>query len=40
VAATAAGTKRYPLIDVPEDLVWAVAGKASPWVANSVWAAR
>jgi putative membrane protein len=40
VAATAAGTKRYPLIDVPENQVWAVAGQASPWVAHSVWAMR
>ena len=40
VAATAAGVKRYPLIDVPEDLVWAVAGEASPWVADSIWAVR
>jgi putative membrane protein len=40
VAATAAGTKRYPLIDVPENLVWAVAGQASPWVADSIWARR
>jgi putative membrane protein len=40
VAATAAGIKRYPLIDVPEDLVWAVAGEASPWVADSIWAVR
>jgi putative membrane protein len=40
VAATAAGTKRYPLIDVPEDQVWAVAAQASPWVAGSVWARR
>ncbi|MGH3533045.1 MAG: PH domain-containing protein [Mycobacterium sp.] len=38
VAATAAGTKRYPLIDVPEDQAWAVAAQASPWVADSVWA--
>jgi putative membrane protein len=38
VAATAAGVKRYPLIDVPEDLVWAVAAEASPWVADSIWA--
>jgi putative membrane protein len=38
VAATAAGTKRYPLIDVPEDQAWAVAGQASPWVAESIWA--
>ena len=40
VAATAAGIKRYPLIDVPEDLVWAVAAEASPWVADSIWAVR
>jgi putative membrane protein len=40
VAATAAGTKRYPLIDVPENQVWAVAAQASPWVADSVWARR
>ena len=38
VAATAAGTKRYPLIDVPEDQAWEVAAQASPWVANSIWA--
>jgi putative membrane protein len=40
VAATAAGTKRYPLIDVPENQAWAVAATASPWVAESVWARR
>ena len=40
VAATAAGVKRYPLIDVPENLVWAVAAQASPWVADSIWAIR
>jgi len=40
VAATAAGVKRYPLIDVPEDLVWAVAAEVSPWVAESIWAVR
>jgi putative membrane protein len=40
VAATAAGTKRYPVIDVPENQVWAVAAQASPWVADSVWARR
>jgi putative membrane protein len=40
VAATAAGTKRYPLIDVPEDQAWAVAATASPWVADSMWARR
>ncbi len=40
VAATAAGVKRYPLIDVPEDVAWAVAAEASPWVADSIWAIR
>ncbi|HWF69433.1 MAG TPA: PH domain-containing protein [Mycobacterium sp.] len=40
VAATAAGIKRYPLIDVPENQVWAVAAEASPWVADSMWATR
>ncbi len=37
VAATAAGVKRYPLIDVPADLVWSIAAEASPWVAESIW---
>jgi putative membrane protein len=40
VAATAAGIKRYPLIDVPENEVWSVAAQASPWVADSIWAIR
>ena len=40
VAATAAGMKRYPLIDVPENQAWAVAAEASPWVADSIWARR
>jgi len=40
VAATAAGVKRYPLIDVPEQQAWSVAATASPWVAGSVWATR
>lgn len=39
VAATAAGTKRYVLIDVPAELAWAVAAMASPWVADSQWCA-
>ncbi|CAM3377505.1 PH domain-containing protein [Mycobacterium frederiksbergense] len=37
VAATAAGTKRYVLIDVPAELAWTVAATASPWVADSQW---
>ncbi|MGA8330664.1 MAG: PH domain-containing protein [Mycobacterium sp.] len=40
VAATAAGIKRYPLIDVPEDQAWGIAAQASPWVADSIWALR
>ncbi|MGH3633473.1 PH domain-containing protein [Mycobacterium sp.] len=40
VAATAAGVKRYPLIDVPAELAWSIAATASPWVADSVWAIR
>lgn len=39
VAATAAGTKRYVLIDVPADIAWTVAATASPWVADSQWCA-
>lgn len=39
VAATAAGTKRYVLIDVPAEMAWTVAATASPWVADSVWCA-
>ncbi|MGU3501322.1 PH domain-containing protein [Mycobacterium sp. C31M] len=37
VAATAAGTKRYVLIDVPAETAWSVAATASPWVADSQW---
>jgi len=38
VAATAAGRKRYEVIDVPADRAWSVAAEASPWVAQSFWA--
>ncbi|BBZ00981.1 membrane protein [Mycolicibacterium chitae] len=38
VAATAAGTKRYVVVDVPAEWAWTVAATASPWVARSVWA--
>lgn len=38
VAATAAGTKRYEVLDVPAESAWTVAATASPWVAESVWA--
>jgi putative membrane protein len=40
IAATAAGRKRYQVIDVPAELAWSVAAEASPWVAESVWARR
>jgi putative membrane protein len=40
VAATAAGRKRYQVIDVPAELAWSIAAAASPWVADSVWARR
>jgi putative membrane protein len=40
IAATAAGRKRYEVIDVPAQLAWSVAAAASPWVADSVWARR
>ncbi|PJK18834.1 PH domain-containing protein [Mycolicibacterium goodii] len=38
IAATAAGQKRYEVIDVPAGQAWAVAAAATPWVADSVWA--
>ncbi len=38
VAATAAGVKHYQVIDVPAEIGWAIAGTASPWVADSEWA--
>ena len=37
IAATAAGTKRYVVIDVPADQAWAIAAQASPWVADPEW---
>jgi putative membrane protein len=40
IAATAAGRKRYQIIDVPVGLTWTVAAEASPWVADSAWARR
>jgi putative membrane protein len=40
VAATAAGRKRYRVIDVPAEMAWSVAAEASPWVADSSWARR
>jgi putative membrane protein len=40
IAATAAGRKRYQVVDVPAELAWSVAAAASPWVADSMWAQR
>ena len=38
IAATAAGVKRYEVIDVPAELAWTIAATASPWVADNAWA--
>ncbi|ORA52489.1 hypothetical protein BST22_12720 [Mycolicibacterium chubuense] len=38
VAATAAGDKRYELVDVPADTAWSIAATASPWLTSSDWA--
>jgi putative membrane protein len=38
IAATAAGQKRYRVIDVPAAQAWAIAASATPWVADSAWA--
>ena len=38
VAATAAGVKRYELIDVPADIAWSIAATTSPWVGMTTWA--
>ena len=38
VAATAAGVKRYQVIDVPAELAWSIAAEASPWLADTRWA--
>ncbi|MBU9762900.1 PH domain-containing protein [Mycobacterium sp. TNTM28] len=38
IAATAAGEKRYAVLDVPATQAWAVAVAASPWVADNGWA--
>ncbi len=38
IAATAAGVKRYQVVDVPAELAWSIAAQASPWVADNQWA--
>jgi putative membrane protein len=40
IAATAAGVKRYQVIDVPAESAWSIAAAASPWVADNEWARR
>jgi putative membrane protein len=37
IAATAAGVKRYEVIDVPVDVAWSIAATTSPWVGASAW---
>jgi putative membrane protein len=38
IAATAAGVKRYQVLDVPADWAWSVAATATPWVGETAWA--
>jgi putative membrane protein len=38
IAATAAGVKRYQVLDVPAELAWSIAAQASPWVVDNKWA--
>jgi putative membrane protein len=38
IAATAAGVKRYPVLDVPEQLAWSVAAATTPWLDETRWA--
>ncbi|WP_454788292.1 PH domain-containing protein [Mycolicibacterium lutetiense] len=40
IAATAAGEKRYAVLDIPATFAWSVAAAASPWVADNGWAER
>jgi len=38
IAATAAGVKRYEVVDVPADIAWSMAAVTSPWVGATRWA--
>ena len=38
IAATAAGVKRYEVVDVPADVAWSVVAETSPWVRATQWA--
>ncbi|MGD9618842.1 MAG: PH domain-containing protein [Mycolicibacterium sp.] len=37
VAATAAGVKRYQILDVPAEVVWSIAADVSGWLADTHW---
>ncbi|MDV3125651.1 PH domain-containing protein [Mycobacterium sp. 21AC1] len=37
IAATAAGEKRYEVLDVPAEQAWSIVAAASPWVADNHW---
>jgi putative membrane protein len=37
IAATAAGVKRYQVIDVSVEVAWSIAAGVSPWVAHNRW---
>ncbi|MGV0811368.1 PH domain-containing protein [Mycolicibacterium boenickei] len=38
IAATAAGQKRYEVIDVPAERAWSIVAAATPWVLQNPWA--
>lgn len=38
IAATAAGEKRYQVLDVPAEQAWSVAAAATAWVTDNAWA--
>ncbi|MGX9789437.1 PH domain-containing protein [Mycobacterium sp. MMS18-G62] len=38
IAATAAGVKRYQVLDVPAEAAWSIAATASGWLAETEWA--
>lgn len=40
VAASAAGVKRYEVVDVPADLAWSIAATTSQWLVSTDWAHR
>lgn len=38
IAATAAGVKRYEIVDVPADIAWSIVARTSHWVGATHWA--